>query len=361
MVTLDPKQLEQFAFETFAALGAPDPAAEAVAASLVAADLRGHGSHGVMRVPNYVERATEGDIEPAATPDVRERSESTVLVDGNRAFGQYVGRTTADELVERASGGVAVAGIRDATHLGRIGEWAERVADEGILFAGFTSGTVPTVAPAGSAERRFSTNPIAFGVPTFDALEFPVVLDMATSQTAYGKIRERIRTGEPIPEAWTISESGEPVTDAEAFRDGRGALRPLGGEVAGHKGYGLAVVVELFASFAGDVPPISQGGREGGNAATFIAVDPLAFSDEASLRERLASFAAFLDDVESAPGVDTGTAAADEVGLLPGEREHDTAVERAAAGIPLDDGVAATLVDTAEEMGLTGQLPDGLR
>lgn len=361
MVTLDVEQLERFVYDTFAALGTPDPTAEAVAASLVEADLRGHGSHGVMRVPNYVERATDGDVDLLAMPDVHELSESSALVDGNCAFGQYVGRIATDELVDRAAGGVAVVGIRNGTHLGRLGEWAERTASEGLLFAGLTSGTVPTVAPAGSAERRFSTNPVAFGVPTFEMLGFPVVLDVATSQTAYGKVRERVRTGEPVPDAWTVSASGGPVQSAEAFQAGDGALRPLGGETAGHKGYGLAVIVELFASFVGDADVISQGPRPGGNAAAFVAIDPLAFSEREALRERLASLSAYLDEFEPAPGVSPGIAAADGVGLFPGEQEHVTAAERASGGIPLDDGVAATLVDTARGLDIVERLPEGLQ
>ncbi|MEF8790951.1 MAG: Ldh family oxidoreductase [Haloarculaceae archaeon] len=360
MVSLDPEGLERFVVDVCTALGAPAAAAEAVGHSLVAADLRGHGSHGVMRVPNYVERARSGDIDPEATPEVQERSPSAVHVDGHCAFGQYVGRVATEELIDRAAGGVAVAGVRNATHLGRLGEWAERAAAEGLLFFGLASGSVAVVAPAGSTERRFSTNPMAFGVPTFDALEFPIVLDMATSQTAYGKIRERVRTGDPAADGWTVSASGDPVRDAEAFQAGEGALRPLGGTVAGHKGYGMALIVELFAAFAGDAGVISQDSRSGGNAATFVAIDPLAFSSEGSLRERLASLAAYLGTFESAPDVATGVAAADGVGLFPGEPEHGTALERTETGIPLDEGVAATLVDTARDLDLLDSLPEGL-
>lgn len=360
MVTLDPSELERFVADTFRSLDAPAAAAEAVAESLVAADLRGHGSHGVMRVPNYVERATSGDIEPTATPEVSERSPSAIAVDGNGAFGQYVGRVAVEALCERAAGGMAVAGLRNATHLGRLGEWAERTAEAGLLFVGVASGTGTIVAPAGSTERRFSTNPIAFGVPTFDALPFPVVLDMATSQAAYGKIRERVRTGVPVPDEWTVSATGDPVRDAVVFQEGEGALRPLGGEVAGHKGTGLALIVELFASFVGDAGVVSMDSRSGGNAAAFVAVDPLVFSEGAALEARLASLAAYLASFESAPNVPTGSPTMDEVGLFPGEPEHRLLTERRDSGIPLDEGVAATLVETAEALGLEDNLPDGI-
>jgi len=372
---VDPERLEGFVTDACRTLGATAAVAETVASSLVAADLRGHGTHGVMRLPNYVDRARGGDIDPAATPEVRTPSATTAAVDGRCAFGQAVGRRAVEAAVElagggghetggpseRRSGGVAVVGIRNATHLGRLGEYAEYAATRGLLFVGGTSGTTQVVAPAGTARRRLSTNPVAFGVPTGGALEFPVVLDVATSQTAYGKIRERLRTGDPVNEGWTVTEDGRPVRDAAAVAEGEGALRPLGGAAAGHKGYGLSVVIELFAALVGDSEVVSQADRSGGNTAFFVVIDPSTFTTAGARDERLASLAAHLRDVEPAPGVSTGAAAADEVGLLPGEPEHRTAAQRRASGIPLRRGVAATLVETADELGLDDSLPEGVR
>lgn len=353
MSRLNSADLESFLCDLLTAAGVPASSASAVAESLVAADLRAHGSHGSLRVPLYVDRIRADGLEPGADPIVNDRTATTAHIDGNGTFGQVVGRQAVDLLSERAEGGVAAVGIRNAAHLGRVGEWAERVADDGYLFAALvnTGGAAQTVTPPGSADRRLSTNPIAFGVPTFEETDFPVVLDMATSQVAHGKVRERAATGEDLPPGWTTDADGNPISDPDAFEAGAGAMLPLGGRTSGYKGFGLSVVAELFAGIVGDGPVAGQ--REPlfpENAAMFVAADPLAFTTRESLEDRLAALAAHLASAERRDAVPLGPGASGDRALLPGEPEHRTAQERRQHGVPLAEGVATSLGDLADEL-----------
>lgn len=178
-----------------------------------------------------------------------------------------------------------------------------------MLFTAFVKGDGKLVAPPGSADRKLSTNPISFGVPTFDVLEFPLFLDMATSQVAHGKIRERSKKGQALPEEWTTMASGDPVTDATAFVDGAGALLPLGGSVSGYKGFGLSVMGELFASIIGNSPIPEDRTGEMNNTAAFIAISPTRFSSRAIIESNIETLVDHLRDAESPPELSPGIAA----------------------------------------------------
>lgn len=358
MVRIDPAVLEAFATDLTIGLGAPEASARAVAASLVDADRRGHDSHGVLRLPLYADQIRAEAIDPIASPTIVHESPITALIDGQYSFGQVVGREAVDVLAEKAKDhGAAVVGMRNATHLGRLGEWAERTTGHGLLFVGYISGSVYTVAPAGSHERRLSTNPLAMGVPTFDALPFPIVLDIATSQVAHGKIRKLALAEEPIPADWTITESGEPITDADAFAQGEGAILPLGGTHSGYKGTGLAVMVELFSSTLGDAEIAGQpDAAAGGNDAVFIAIDPLEFTTQSAHIARVTAFADYLKTAEYPDTIPAGIAAYAGAGLLPGEPEHElyTATRDA---VDLEARIAAELCVLAREHDLDEAIP----
>lgn len=351
MARIEAGRLESFVGHLLVKVGVPEDCAEQVAISLVGADLRGHTSHGVLRVPLYLDWLGAGRINPEATPAVEHVNASAVSVDGRLNFGQVVGRVVVDTLVPKTERGVAVAGVKNATHHGRIGEWAERVAERGLLFAAFvnTSGAVPTVAPPGSADRRLSTNPVAFGIPTFDALPFQLVFDAATSQVAHGKIRERAASDAPIPPEWTTNADGDPVRDADAFESGVGALLPLGGRTAGYKGFGLAVVAELFAGLVGDAPVAGESDEGGLNAATFAAIDPLAFTTRTDAKARVEALAKHLRSAEQHEEIPVGIGAKGDETLLPGEAEHRQLAQRRKVGIPLPPRVVDSLRDLAAE------------
>lgn len=355
MPVVEAQPLESFARRALESYHAPPETAAIVAASLVEADLTGHSSHGVVRIPYFADDLAAGRIDATAEPAVESAGAFHQVV-GGAAPGQLVGQRAVGRLLEGTTeNGVAAVGIRDSGHLGRIGEWAERVTAEGLLFASWVNlqGGSQRVAPPGTADRRLGTNPTTFGVPTFDALPFDLVYDGATSQVAHGKIVERDGSGARLPDDWTITESGEPVTYAEAFERGEGALLPLGGRATGHKGFGLAVLTELFAGIVGDGPVSTNEHQDwNGNGAAFVAVDPTVFSTREAIERRVAGLA---DHLRSATPID-----GDDV-LLPGEPEYRTRRRRRENGIPIESPVAEDLRALAAERELDAHLPDALR
>lgn len=340
MVAIASGSLEEWTHSVLTAAGVTDDIAASVAQSLVSADLRGHGLHGVRLLPKYLDRIDPGAegpanrIDPAARPVVEEESGPLALVEGGAAFGRLVGRDATALAVEASeTHGVGVVGIRDGNHVGRMGEWAERAANEGVLLFGFVKGEANLIAPVGTAERWLSTNPLVAGIPTFDALEFPLVLDAATSVTAGGKVWERARAGRDLPVRWAIDGDGEPVRSAERFLDGDGALQPLGGSPAGHKGFGLAVVAELFGAILGDGAVAGQ--REHvhfNNTAMLVAIGPMWFTTEEAIAERVRILAAHLRSARPVP--DSAHRTSDGV-LLPGEPEHRAERRARRSGVDL--------------------------
>lgn len=355
MATTDIEALKSFATRAVEAYGAPPEIAETVAQSLVSADLVGHSSHGVVRIPYYAELAAEGSLDPEATPSVESAGSFHQIV-GGAAFGQITGHRAVETLIESATNqGVGIVGIRDSGHLGRIGEWAERVTDEGLLFMSWVNlqGGAQRIAPHGTADRRLGTNPITFGVPSFGALPFDLIYDGATSQVAHGKIVERDGSGETLPTSWTITDSGEPVEHADDFEHGVGALLPLGGRETGYKGFNLSLLTELFAAIVGDGPVSTEPDQNWqGNGGAFIAIDPEMFTTRQEISVRVEALS---EHVRSAEPIADG-----EV-LLPGEPEYRTAREHRDRGIPVENAVADDLRELAAELDIEFALPQSLR
>ncbi|QHS18121.1 Ldh family oxidoreductase [haloarchaeon 3A1-DGR] len=356
MPTVDPNELEELARRSIEGYGADPEIAATVAKSLVAADLVGHSSHGVVRVPYYADIVAEGGIDPTAEPTVESAGPFHQVV-GGAAFGQLTGRQAIELLLETTEErGVGVVGIRDSGHLGRIGEWADRVTEEGYLFASWVNlqGGAQRIAPHGSADRRLGTNPLTFAVPTFDALPFDLLLDGATSQVAHGKIIEREGSGERLPEAWTITDSGGPVETAEDFENYVGALLPLGGRETGYKGFGLATIAELFAAIVGDGPVSTEPDQNwAGNGGAFIAIDPEQFTTREAIETRVTALA---EHIRSADTIDDE----DEI-VLPGEPEYRTAHRHRQEGLPVEEAVADDLRQLAAELDIESSVPTALR
>lgn len=355
MPTLEPEQLEGWARRVLESVDATDEIADLVARSLVSADLRGHSSHGVRMLPMYLDRIgtdEQNRIDPTARPHIEAHDGPRVLLDGADAFGRVVGHDATEIATATAREyGIALVGIRDGNHLGRMGEWAERAAAEGLVSLTFVKGEAAMVAPPGTAARRLSTNPIAAGVPTFDALPFPIVLDMATSAVAGGKVWERHSTGAEVPEGWLVADDGDTLQDAEAFVEGEGALFPLGGTVAGHKGFGLAVVAELLGAVVGNgVVAGERGHVHFNNAVAMFAVDPTWFSPASTIADRVRTFAEYVREAplqsDDHAGADAGTGV-----LLPGEPEHLAERANRRTGIDLPPETVADLNDCAMSVG----------
>jgi uncharacterized oxidoreductase len=354
MLRVESTALEHFATALIEAYGAPSDVAAAVADSLVTADRRGHVSHGVRHLAGKYYREINGDrIDPAAKPTVEDEGATWARLDGHWAFGQMVGRTATTEAVERAAEhGVGVATLKRTSHIGRVGEFAERAAEAGMIFTAFVCNPASAwVAPAGSAQRRFSTNPIALGVPTFDALPFPFVADIATSQVANGKIGAAAARGEDVPDTWLVDDDGSPLTDPGRFREEDvGALLPLGGPSAGYKGFNLSVMSELMAANLADGTVSGEDDVIWGNHAVFTAIDVEQFTSRERAAERAAAMARYVRETDFSADYGPGDAAKGEELLLPGEYEHRSEQDHLEHGVEISAADARSLVEVAREV-----------
>lgn len=362
MPRIDADELETFVTDLIVGLNAPQENAEAVASSLVRADLCGHRSHGVRLLPEkYAREISNGEINPTATPQIKQKDCSFAVVDGQRAFGHIVARKAVDTAVEMAiNSGVGVTGLRNVTHIGRIGEWAERATDQEMALLAFVCNPASQwVAPPGSAERRLSTNPIAIGIPTFGALEFPLVIDVATSQVARGKISLQSAEDSSLPKEWVISDTNESISDPERFQTGEGALLPLGGSTSGHKGFGLSVMTELLATNLSDWYISGQNHVPKGNAAVFFAVDLTMLTSPVDIVDRISAFTNYLRSTTFSDTVATGQTTKGDQGLLPGEPEYRMSKKHRAEGIEFAEQDLIALHDLATKVGVEGSIPTG--
>jgi LDH2 family malate/lactate/ureidoglycolate dehydrogenase len=312
--------------QIFLGVGTPPDNAEQVAASLVGANLAGHDSHGVIRIPTYVELIHQGRLDPAARPSLLRQSRAIAVVDGQWAFGQLTARFAMRLAIEQAqTNGVGAVSAVNCNHIGRLGEWVEQAAAEatiGFATVSFYGPGAGAAAPHGAAEPIMSTNPVAFGLP--GGRHGTVVADFATTVVAEGKLQVARAKGAPAPEGSILDAHGNPSTNPDDFYAG-GALLPF----AGHKGYGLSVVSELLSLAVGGAFARRQPQTESTSGAFFLCVDPAAFG---ALEDYTAASESLLGRIKAArpaPGVP-------EV-LLPGEPEQRAREQRTRQGIAIDD------------------------
>jgi len=335
MQIIQPKALTALLVEIFTAAGTPQVIANVVAASLVDSNLKGVDSHGVLRVPQYLDQIESGWIQPAARPNIRQATATTAIVDGKQSFGIYSLSYALDLAIEKAKAcQIAAVGQVDSTHSGRMGWFAERAAGQGvitIISGGGAHGKAAhmSVAPHGGAARVMATNPLTLGFPAGD--HAPVVVDMSTSATAEGKLRFYRDTGRSLPPGWILDNAGQPSTNAHDFYAG-GMILP----VAGHKGYGLAVAAEFLTGILlGEAHELNW---------LILALDASAFRSEAEFVADAASFIHGLQTTPPASGFDQV--------LAPGEPEAQTAARRAVEGIPLPDEIWTMLQAAAQKVGV---------
>jgi len=329
----------------FSNTGSGGAEAEAIARHLVEANLVGHDSHGVIRVPAYVQWVGEGKLVPNQSISVAFENDSVAIVDGNSGFGQVIGEQAVDLGIDKCrTSGLAMVGLRNAGHIGRIGDWAIRAADAGLVSIHFvnTSGGGILVAPFGGTDRRLSANPIAAGVPLPGRR--PIVVDMSTCVIAEGKIQVARNKKEQLPEGAVLDGKGKPTRDPEKFyADPPGAILPI----AGHKGSGLSLICEVLAGAltgGGSTHPDNPTAKRLVNNMLSILIDA----------DSLTGASAFAADVKrlkawtkASPPIEKGG----EV-LLPGEIERRTRADCEKNGIPIDDVTRAQIAGAAEAVGL---------
>jgi hydroxycarboxylate dehydrogenase B len=348
---VSPDVLRAAGTRIFGAVGAPDEIAARVAHSLVGANLAGHDSHGVIRIPSYVRAVRSGEVIPDASPELVRETEVSAVVDGGWAFGQLTAERATRVAMDKArEHGIAVVAAVRCTHIGRLGEYAEMGAAEGMivfLAAGGLTGKRGQVAPYGGGRGVLGTNPLAFGFPG-GSDEFPVLLaDFATSAVAAGKIMVARAKGAPLPPGSIQDAEGRPSTRADDYASG-GSLLPFGG----HKGYGLMVVVELLGRVLTGSSGYAENGRGGdvyGQSGTLVlAMDPGLFRDRAEYDRDADATLRRIKGIPPAPGID-------EV-LLPGEPERRARADRERSGVPVEEATLEAIRETAASVGL----PDGV-
>jgi len=320
--------------------GSAHEEAQTIARRLVDSNLVGHDSHGVLRVGKYLEWVHEGWLVPNMPPTIKFDSDALAIVDGNRGFGQVTGEfATRLGIKKAAKTGIAMVGLRNCGHLGRLGDWAEMAAEAGQVSLHFlnTSGAM-RVAPFGGSDRRLSTNPLAVGVPL--AGGDPAILDITTSMVAEGKLMVAMNKGEQVPPGWIVDKEGRPTTDPKDFYDG-GALLTIGA----HKGSGLSIITDLLAGAVTTGRSSDPADDVLRNNMLSIFIAPAVYDSAGGV---LAEARRFVDFVLASPPAKPG-----EPVLAPGEAERRTRAARLKDGVPIDDKTWADLVEAANSVGVS--------
>ena len=339
MKTLDAAKLVDLVAAVMQGAGSSEAEARAIATRLVDSNLVGHDSHGVLRVGKYLEWVRDGTLKPNTAPEIVFDSDTIAIVDGRRGFGQVTGEfATRMGIAKARAKGIAMVGLRNCGHLGRLGDWAEMAAEAGQVSMHFlnTSGA-QRVAPYGGSDRRLSTNPMAIGVPVANGP--PAILDITTSTVAEGKLMVAMNKGDRVPEGWIVDKAGRPTTDPKDFYDG-GALLTIGA----HKGSGLSILTDLLAGAV-------TTGRSSDPDDTVLRNNMLSIYVDPSVYDRdhvvLAEARRFVDWVKASPPARAG-----EPVLAPGEVERRTRAARLPGGVPLDDKTWQDLVAAAQSVGI---------
>jgi len=353
-VVIPAAALERLVADIFAAAGCSMAEAKRIGRYLVAANLAGHDSHGVVRVPRYIPMLRDGLVVADQTVDILVDTPVLAVLDGKFGFGQTVAPQAVELGIEKCKRmGLAAVALRNSGHVGRVGDWAEMAAQAGLISVHFVNATGSViVAPFGSTERRFSTAPYCVGVPVSGRA--PLVLDFATSVVAEGKVLVASQGGRPIPEDSLIAPDGRISDDPHVLygdyagsdrrdpRKGAGALRAFGG----HKGSGLALMCEILGGgLTGN--GCTSPDRRIANGMFSLYIDPGRVDPQGVFPDEVLRYVDYVKHAKSArPGEET---------LVPGEPEQRMRAQRLAQGVPLSRETWLSIVETARGVGIDAQ------
>ncbi len=344
MPILTADQLKRVSYQIFTAMEVPKEEAEIVSEFLVNSNLAGHDSHGVIRVPQYVNLIKSGNIIPGAKLEiVRETSNSAVL-NGNWGFGQVLAKKAMEIAIRKANDkSVSTVTMAQSNHIARLGEYPAMAIENDMIGMIMVNnhGAAQYMPPWGGIARRLSPNPLSIGVPAgrYD----PVILDITTAAAAEGKIRVKLNRGEQLPEGWIIDSEGNPSTDPKKlYGPPQGAILPFGGSVGGHKGYGLGFIVDVLAGALSGAGCSRADATRFGNAV-FITV--INIKDFVSIDEFKSEVDGLIDYVKSSPKMP----GVDEI-YYPGEVEAKERKRRLENGIFVEDETWGQIVKVAREL-----------
>ena len=340
MPTFQPEPLESLARLVFQGIGVPDAGAAWMASLLIRANLRGHDSHGVIRIPQYVASWKKGESNPTAEPVIVQDGPATALIDGKKGFGQIVARRGMEVAMEKAAAiGIAGVGVHNSNHIGRLADYTEMALARDMLAMLFVNagGAGQRMAPWGGRAPRLSTNPLAFACPTGSAVPFS--FDVATTVAAEGKVRLKRNRKEQTPPGWLIDADGKPTTDPNnLYGTPEGSILPVGG----HKGYSLALMVEVLggiiarAGYSRETPgPVLNG-------IFMIVVDISRFVAPGTFRAEVDDLVRYL---KTSPPVAGGG----EI-MYPGEPEARVEAERRRQGVYVEDETWQQIVQVARDL-----------
>jgi uncharacterized oxidoreductase len=340
--------LLQLTTEVFHTVGFPRVEAATIADVMVRANLAGHDSHGVIHIPGYVGRVRSGQIRPGAPVEVVHETPTTAILNGNFTLG-HVAATRAMQLAIAKAKNTAVAavGVHNLNHVGRVGTYPLMAVEAGMgaIVTAASGGASKIVTPFWGRQPRLSTNPIAMGFP--NPAGFPLLLDMATSASAAGKVRVALNRGEPTKEGWLLNKDGVPTRDPNDFYTG-GMLMPLGAD-QGHKGYCLAVMVEVLSGILARTGTAAKERPDLNNGTFMIVLDIAAFVPLEQFYAEMTELVQYLHD--------TTPAAGHESVWVPGEYEARTEAQRRRDGVPVEPETWRQITQTVTELGLAAHLP----
>ena len=331
-----------FSADAFRAMGVPEAEAVKAAALLIDSDLAGSDGHGIFRLPQYIGRLRTGEVEPRAEIRVVEDAPATALVDGGNALGHLVMAKATELAIGKArSQGTAWIGVRGSNHAGAASIWVRQMLPHDMAGIYFAVGSNNFMAPWGGFERMLGTNPLAIAVPALE--EPPVVLDMATSIAANGKVQMARQRGEAMPEGWMIDRTGKPVTDPKRAEEG--VLLPVGD----YKGYGLALMIGLLGGTLNNASFGRDDGRKGKASNTgqaIMAISLARLGDPTEIKRRVDGAIREMRGSGRLPGVE-------EI-MVPGLRSHRMRLDREQNGVPVPPELKAALDKLAKDIGIAG-------
>lgn len=345
--------LRAFMERAFETEGFTAQEARCIADVLMQADLFGIESHGAQRMMYYHRNIASGSVVVGARPEILRETPVSAMIDGHFAMGQITGVFAMRKAMEKAKqAGVGIVAVRNSSHYGIAGYYPLMAAREGLAAFSMTN-TGPIMVPTFGREMMLGTNPLAFCMP---ADPVPFWFDASTTVVTLGKVEVYAKREKPMPDGWTVDGDGLACSDAKRMNEsilsgGLGGILPLGGEgetTSGHKGYGLAIMVEALTGVLaqGLLAPEMCGAHGDHTSHFFLAFDPAMFGDAQAIRARMSEYLALLRASEKMPGHSRI--------YTPGEKAFEAQAERLANGVPVEENTLAELRQIAAELGVEG-------